>query len=271
MSESLTDDDAVNTGLETQPTGQEEQQHTEAESSNQEAISTEQSQEAASTDTATNTKNGGATEDDNSLAKFAKSQGYTDEDIESLSDREKKLLKIASDNQKAFRNNTNGPKVAETAKELNAAPADADVATKAVSEINQFRYEQKTNEFWSNDKRDKSIEPLMVEILNEKKAALGKEYAQGLSNDLETLYAMAQIRAGQTSSSSVNEEAIRQEERDSINRKQSASAPDAHAVSQASSTVKIDSDWVENVYDPSNEEHVKMLQEAMAAQRSSQY
>lgn len=268
MSESLTGE-PVATPASNEPTGQEQQQPT-AESLNQETISTEQSQEAVSTGTAqTQQTNSGATEDDG-LAKFAKSQGYSDEDITSLSDREKKLLKIASDNQKAYRSNQNAPKIADAVKGLTKPADDADDNEKFRNEFNQFRYEQKASSFWTND-RNKELEPTMVQILNEKKEQFGDEYARNLSNDLDTLYGMAQIKTGSTSGPIVDEDKIRQEERDSINRQLTSGAPQAHAVTQSTASTKIDSEWIENTYEPGNPEHVKMLQNAMQAQREQNY
>lgn len=273
MSESLTGE-PVATPASNEPTGQEQQQPT-AEST-QETISTEQSnqsnestsQEAVSTDTAQTQNNSGVAVDDG-LAKFAKSQGI--EDLNSLSDREKNLLKIASDNQKAYRSSQNTPKIADTVKELTKPADDADDNEKFRSEFNQFRYEQKTSSFWADEKRSKELEPTMVQILNEKKEQFGDEYARNLSNDLETLYGMAQLKTGNTSGPIVDENKIRQEERDSINKQLTSGAPQAHAVAQSTGTPKIDSDWIENTYEPGNAEHEKMLQEAMAAQRSEQY
>lgn len=264
MSESLTGE-PVATPASNEPTGQEQQQPT-AEST-QETISTEQSQEAVSTDTAQTQNNSGVAVDDG-LAKFAKSQGI--ESLEGLSDREKSLLKIASDNQKAYRSSKNAPKISDTVKELTKPADDADEQEKFRSEFNQFRYEQKTSSFWTEG-RNKELEPTMVEILNEKKEQFGDEYARNLSNDLDTLYGMAQLKTGNTSGPIVDENKIRQEERDSINKQLTSGAPQAHAVTQSPSATKVDSEWIENTYQPGNPEHVKMLQDAMQAQREAQY
>ena len=272
MSESLTGE-PVATPASNEPTGQEQQQPT-AEST-QETISTEQSsqatgktsQEAVSTDTAQKQTNSGVAVDDG-LAKFAKSQGI--EDLESLSDRERNLLKIASDNQKAYRSNQKASKIADTVKELTKPAEDADDNEKFRSEFNQFRYEQKTSEFWSGD-HNKELEPTMVQILNEKKEQFGDEYARNLSNDLDTLYGMAQLKTGSISGPIVDENKIRQEERDSINKQLTSGAPQAHAVTQSTANTVIDSEWIENTYEPGNAEHEKLLQAAMTAQREAQY
>lgn len=267
MSESLTEGGIDNTGLENQPTGQESVQQPAAESNNQETISREQSQEAVSQDNAqtqqTQTQqNGGVSQnDDDGLAKFAKSQGF---DPENLTDGERKALKIAHDNQKAYRNSNNETKVADVSKELNAPKADATEDEKFRSEFRQYKYEQQTDKFWSAEGRDKTLEPAMVEILNEKKEQYGADYARTLSQDLPTLYDLARLKSGAGSATTVDTEAIRREERESIRQQSNASAGSAHAVTQSQPGTKVDMDWLQNTYDPSKPEDVKLLDEAMA-------
>jgi len=261
MSESLTGEPVTQPASVPEPTGNEVIVPAPAES-NQETISGEQSQEAVSTTTPTNNQPEGAVNTDDSLAKFAKSQGINEEEYSSLSDREKKLLKIASDNQKAFRSQ-DSPKLTDVSTSLSEVKPDATDEEKFRGEFNQFRYEQKTSQFWAGDGRDKTLEPIMVEILNEKKA-VDKNYAKALSNDLDTLYDLAQARSGKSSGSSANEEAIRREERESINQRSNAGAPAAHASSSAPTSSKIDLAWVQNEYDSNNAEHVKLLDEAVA-------
>ncbi len=265
MSESLTGEPAANTQpASNEPTGS-EQQPTQAESPNQEAISREQSQEAVSQDNAptqqTQTQqNGGSQNDDDGLAKFAKSQGF---DPENLTDGERKALKIAHDNQKAYRNSNNEAKVTDVSKELNTPKADATEDEKFRSEFRQFKYEQQTNQFWSDATRDKALEPTMVNVLNEAKEKYGADYARTLSTDLETLYDLARLKSG-AGSAPVDTDAIRREERESIRQQSNASAGQAHAVTQSQSGTKIDMDWVQNTYDTNNVEHRKLLDEAMA-------
>lgn len=267
MSESLTEGGIDNTGLENnQPTGNESVQNPEAESNNQETISREQSQEAVSQDNAptnqTQTQqNGGSQNDDDGLAKFAKSQGF---DPENLTDGERKALKIAHDNQKAYRNSSNEAKVTDVNKELNTPKADATDDEKFRSEFRQFKYEQQTNQFWSDTAKDKTLEPTMVEILNEKKEQYGADYARTLSQDLPTLYDLARLKSGAGSATNVDTEAIRREERESIRQQSNASAGQAHAVTQSQPGTKVDMDWLQNTYDSSKPEDRKLLDEAMA-------
>src|SRR5690606_29745906 len=112
-----------------------------AESQNQEAISGGQTQETAATTAEQNQNNSGSQADD-SLAKFAKSQGI--EDVSGLSEREVKLLKIASDNQKAYRN-ANQPKMEDVSKELGQPGDDATEVQKLAAKVQSFEYQTKTD------------------------------------------------------------------------------------------------------------------------------
>ena len=245
MENSPTEQVAV-TPASVEPTGQEQQQPISAEQ-NQETNSREQSQGSVSDDTAqqnqtqTQQKGSESTTDDG-LAKFAKSQGV--EDVSQLSDRELQFLKIAHDNQKAFREKGSQASIADATKNLGGTDIESRLA--------QLESEKATDKFFS-DGRDRSLETKMVEILNEKKEQYGKEYAMNLSRDLDALYGLAQVRAG---ASSVDAEAIRREERESINRQMSATAPTSHATQgQRQTGGQIDENWIRNEYDPRNPEH----------------
>lgn len=102
----------------------------------------------------------------------------------------------------------------------------------------------------------------MVQILREKEKQFGKEYAYSLSQDLDTLYAMASMQSSANSQAAI--EQGRREERDSINRQAAAGAPSAHAVNSNQGSPKIDRAWIENEYKPGNPEHEALLAEAMA-------
>jgi len=259
MNNSPTEEEQVQVASVTEPTTVEQVQQTTAESQSQEAISNEQSPEAASQTTATNTN--GSQNDDDGLAKFAKSQGF---DPENLSDGERRALKIAHDNQKAYRNTANEKKVTEAASELNKPVANESEDAKFRREFTQWKYEQQSDKFWTGENIDRSLEPSMVEILNEKKEEYGPDYARILSQDLTTLYGLAQIKSNANAGSTANTDAIRREERESIKKQQTASAGQSHAVTQNNSSTKIDRSWLETTYDSSNLEHRKMVDEAVA-------
>ena len=245
MENSPTEQVAV-TPASVEPTGQEQQQQVSAEQ-NQETNSREQSQGSVSDDTAqqnqtqTQQKGGESTTDDG-LAKYAKSQGI--DDISELSEREQRFLKIAHDNQKAFREKGSQASIADATKSLGGTDIESRLA--------QLESEKATDKFFSEG-RDRSLETKMVEILNEKKEQYGTDYAMNLSRDLDALYGLAQVSAG---ASSVDAEAIRREERESINRQMSATAPTSHATQgQRQTGGQIDENWIRNEYDPRNPEH----------------
>lgn len=260
MEESLTQGDAPQTAP---VTGSTVDASTEPKADgNQETISTEQSQEAVSTATA-NTETDGSQDD--GLAKFAKGQGI--DSLDGMSERELKLLKIARDNQTAYRK-TNDKKITEQV----TATVDIPVAGESenasvVREIRAFKYEKQVDSFWADDKRDRNLEPVMANILKDKQAELApqigedeaRKYAYNLSRDLDTLYAQALIKSGTYNPEALQQEA-RQEERDSIKRKLSAAPNGAHAAQNTTATQpKVTLDWVRTEYNSKNPEHVKMV------------
>lgn len=263
MSESLTGE-TVATPASNEPTGQEQQQPT-AESTNQETIPNEQSQGAVSDDTANQNQNqqtgegeekqtqqtSGENKTDDGLAKFAKSQGFN---LDDSSDEVKRALKIAHDNQKAFRSqSTKGAKVSDAVEEMSDGSLRA--------ELEQLKFEKQEEKFFE-DNRDKTLQPVMVEILNEKAAQYGNEYAYALSRDLDALYAQAQVRNG-SFNAQIDPEQIRREERESINRQMSANAPQAHATQGGQEKKpQLTPEWFTNVYDSRNPEHIELLKEA---------
>ena len=249
----------------TEPTVQDSAVTQPAESQNQETNSGTKPQESVSDDTAKQTetnneqKPGGESTTDDSLAKFAKGQGF---DFETASEDVKRALKIAHDNQKAFRTRDTGKALVTATDPL----AGGDLA----AEVNQMKYERTTEKFFAGEGKDASLEPVMVEIVKEKAAELtpimgedaARLYAFTLSRDLDTLYAMAQLKKG-GSTAPVDVEAIRREERESINKQLSAGTADAHA-SQTETQPKqtVTREWIVNTYDPRNPEHIKIMQEA---------
>lgn len=271
MTNSPTGESVETTGAQMSPTG-EEQQLTTAEQTNQETNSREQSQESVSDDTANQPQNqeaqttqtqtqqnGGDSTTDDGLAKFAKSQGIND--TTQLDDTAQRLLKIAYDNQKAFRNSRNDGKTLEdTVGELGDGSLQA--------KVEQLEYERKMDKFFSPDSgRDRSLEDSMVQIVQEKAKQFGNDYAYALSQDLPTLYGLAAMNT-QGNQPQVDVEAIRREERESIRRQSAASDPSAHASTGHSSQgqTQVTEEWLENEYNPRDPAHRKLVEAAFGAQ-----
>lgn len=271
MEESLTQGDTqavASQELTTQPVALPTADGNQETISNQEEI---QGQEAVSTTPAQTNPSGDV--DDDSLVKFAKGQGYSEEDVVNMTDREKKTLLSLKKNVDQFRNPDK--KLTEQVSTVVDAPVagEPDEAT-FKREFRAYKYEKQVDEFWKDEKKDRSLEPAMARILNDKIAELApqigeqeaRKYAFNLSRDLSTLYAQAQLASGVLST--VNPEAIRQEERDSI-KKQIAAAPDAaHAVQTGpTSRPKVTMDWIRDEYNSKNPEHVKLVNEFYGAQK----
>lgn len=264
MEESLTQGDAANAASNIEPTVVASTEPTA--DGNQETISTPSNEgsEAVSTTTADNNTSGG--DDNDVLAKFAKGQGYTDEDIAGMTEREKKTLLSLKKNVDNFRNQPS--KIANEVSTTVDAPREGETDSEfAAREIRQFRYEKYVDKFWQDESKDSSLEPIMGNILREKQAELtpilgeekAKEYCFALSRDLNTLYAQAQMIKGNNTPEAAIQEA-RREERDSI-KKQLNAAPDAaHAVQGApKSQPKVTLEWIRNEYDSKNPEHVALV------------
>lgn len=246
----------------TQQTSAEQNQET---NSREQAPQGDTSQGSVSDDTATQTQQktedtqkqtestGGESTTDDGLAKFAKSQGF---DLTDASDEVKRALKIAHDNQKAFRSQPKGPKITEATEQLGDGTLQAEVA--------QLKYERQADRFFSQEGIDRSVEPVMAEILLEKGKAFGTEYAYNLSRDLDTLYGMAQLKNGKVSQH-VDPEQIRREERESINRQMSAGAPSAHATQgSAQPAPQITEDWIMTQYDSRDPEQRKLVDQYLS-------
>lgn len=242
-----------------EPTTEVDQVQVTTAESNQETIS----QEAVSQDNAIQTpQKVSDLDEDDGLDKYAESKGF---DPTTLTENERRALKIARDNQRDFRK---GPekKVTDVVDELSKPVANESEDAAFKREFRQFKAEQATSKFWGEEGRNRELEPVMVEILNEKKEQYGKAYVETLVSDLDTLYGLAQLRSGTPGAVSVDQEAIRREERESIRKRQVAGVGQSHAVSQTNAgTPKIDRDWLENEYDPSNAEHIQLVDAAVAS------
>lgn len=199
---------------------------------------------------------GDSSQTDEGLASFARGQGYSDEDIEQMSEREKKTLLSLKKNVDKFRNRD----TSELAKAK--ASVDGDVTRDELeafqSEFRQYQAQKQAENFFSQEGRDKTLEPVMSEILQDKKAEHGPEYARVLAADLELLYDLARIKTG-AGDNAVDTQQVRQEERESINRKLSAGVTTQHASSSdMSGAVTVNEEWFRTTYDPYNPEHAKM-------------
>ncbi len=208
----------------------------------------------ASTESASTT-NG---DDDAALASFAKGQGIND--LSELSDRERSLLKMARDNKSAFdKTKQSQPKLEETSTQLATLGDDATDVQKLAAKVANMEYSGKKTSFFEG--KDATLEPVMSQIVADKRKEFGDDYARALLNDLPTLYALASSQKPADTSAAV--EQARKEERTSMNQSLSASAGGANATSSKPATpIKVTSEWIRNEYDPSNPEHRALVDAA---------
>lgn len=197
--------------------------------------------------------------DEAALAQFAKGQGIND--LSELSDREKSLLKMARDNKSALdKTKQNQPKLDETSKNLATLGDDATDVQKLTAKVANMEFAATKNTFFQG--KDATLEPVMAQIVAEKRQQFGDDYARSLLADLPTLYGLAQLQKPADTSAAVA--AAREEERNSMNQSLAAGTPGAHATNSApTAPVKVTDDWIENVYDSTNPEHRALLDAAL--------
>lgn len=255
MDSSTTENTVETNGLEDQTTEQVQQEVT-AETVHEEAASNEavESTSTTATDEPKQTETKGD-EVDEAFLRFAKSQNV--DDISTLTDKEKRFLKIAYDNKKSYTEAKNSTKLSNVTRQISGDDSDIN------ARIDQLEYREQLNEFWAN--HDRELESTMIEVLEEKISELtprlgeqkAREYAYTLSRDLPTLYDIAQVRVGKNT---VDVEAIRKQERQSIAQKESGSVPTPAAVDVSPKAFDVES-FVENEYDPKNPKHKELLRE----------
>lgn len=212
---------------------------------------------AESTATKTNTA-----DDDAALASFAKGQGIND--LSELTERERSLLKMARDNKSAYdKTKQNQPKLEETSTQLATLGDDATDIQKLAAKVANMEYKSKKSAFF--DGKDVTLEPVMAQIVSEKRQQYGDDYARALLNDLPTLYSLAQSQKPADTTAAVEE--ARREERNSMNQSLTAGASDAHATNSKPATpVKVTSEWIRNEYNPNDPEHRALVDAAMKKQ-----
>ena len=218
-----------------------------------------------STDSSSNdstTENGEDEQDTVSadLKRFAKSQGYTDEDLTDLSPREAKALRIAQ------------KQVSETRKKMQAESQEA--IEKTVTSVKgsdmsdrdyfEFRMAQRDmvdniRDYWKDNPDDVAYQAQAIAILEKEKADFGEDAMLRLAGNMPRLVREAKFSAGAFDTSAATEKG-RKEERERLNRIQQGAADGMDArTTETAKTSEINSDWVKNTYDPSNEEHRKQL------------
>lgn len=207
--------------------------------------------------------------DDDGFSKFAKSQGFDPSD---LTDRERKALKIAHDNVKAFRTKEQKDELRKATEDIND-PKDvrdneelSDAEKREIQrdmEIAQLRAAQRTRDFYDSNPQAKEYDKEMGQLIKEEQEKHGTAAARYLAQDLERLYILAKARRGNDDSDAARE-AGRREERELLRKRQEGSADSSHSTQPNAPKTKVTRDWLASEYDPKNAEHRKMVDEALA-------
>lgn len=266
MEESLTNATTTETSLNQEPTGVSQEDVTMAET-NQETNSGEHT-EVTSQETVTDNsaaqeqkqteQNSGKSDTEDGVAKFAKSQGI---EWSTATENEKRLAKVAYDNQKAARQQMSQAKLTDATKKLNQGD---DGSITDSMRLAQLESKIARDEFFRQDGIDANVEPAMVDVLNKTRETSGVEVARMLSQNLPLLYKIARTETLDESVEAARQQG-RQEERASITAKTNASAPAAHARTQSDNTPKITREWISNNPNYSdNPETLRMVEEAIA-------
>jgi phage-related protein len=252
------------------PTGS-EQSDLPVENTNEPAVesvgdtASEDNSETGSNDS--NTEESQAVDDD--LKRFAKSQGYSDEDLKDLTPREVKALGIAHKQVKETRKKLEQENKGAIEKEINQVDKESELADR---EYLEFRLKQRDmvdniREYWRNNQDDAKYEAEAVAILQAEKEKYGVDAMLRLAENMPRLVREAKYNAGAFDPERFAEQG-RKEERERLNKLQSGSADSAHATtSEAPSKNEVTVDWIKNEYDVNNPEHRAKLDKFMASGR----
>lgn len=175
-----------------------------------------------------------SSDDDDGLSKFAKAQGF---DPENLTDGERKALKLAHDNQKAFR--TKAQEDSDALKdtlvdtedvsddELEDLDATEAWQRKQDSRMAQLEASQKSTDFFSKNPEAKEYEQEMANLIVEEAKNNGIDAARYLSKDLNRVLVLAKAARGDSTETA--KEAGAREERERLRREQEGSADGGQA------------------------------------------
>lgn len=202
---------------------------------------------------------------DADLKRFAKSQGYTDDELEDLSPREVKALTIARKQVQETRKKLELENKGAIEKEVNEIDKESELGDR---EYFEFRLKQRDmvdsiREYWRSNPDDAKYEAEAVSILQAEKERYGTDAMLRLADNMPRLVREAKHNAGAFDPEVIAEQG-RKEERERLNKLQSGSADGAHATT-SDTPVKneVTVDWIKTEYDPTNAEHRAKLDKFM--------
>lgn len=202
---------------------------------------------------------------DADLKRFAKSQGFSDEDVETLTPREIKALGIARKQVQETRKKIEQENKGAVEKAVSEVTKDSDLSDR---EYFEFRMKQRdmldsVRQYWQENPDDKAYEAEAIAILQAEKERYGDDAMIRLIDNMPRLVREAKHNAGAFDPEALAEKG-RKEERERLNKLQSGSADGAHA-STSDTPVKdeVTVDWIKTEYDPTNAEHREKLDKFM--------
>lgn len=182
--------------------------------------------------------------DDDGLNKFAKAQGF---DPDNLTDNERKALKLAHDNQKAFRT-----KAQEDSDALKDTLVDTEEVSdeeledldpqeawqrKQDSRMAQLEASQTANAFFNRNPEAREFEQDMSDLIVEEAKKNGIEAARYLAKDLNRVLVLAKAAKGDSTEKAKQDGA--REERERLRKRQEGSGESGQASNQNTQTKKL--------------------------------
>lgn len=201
--------------------------------------------------------------DDDGLASFAKGQGI--DNLDDLTERERKLLKTAHDNQKAFRTTKQQQtdELKDTITDVNTVD-DSDLEELDPTEARELERDsrmarleakERANEYFLKNSDAREYESEMAQVIAEEAQANGKDAARYLASNLDRVLILAKARRGM-SEESVRADAAR-EERERLRQRQEGSADSGQATSGSSAPKKVTREEIAQMDDATYEEFKK--------------
>lgn len=257
MDESLTEDKSVDTGSQSDLP---ENQNNESADQQVDSVSSDTQEPDQSEDNQPDRTTDDDNSDDDGLAKFAKSQGYNPDE---LTDGERKALKLAHDNQKAYRQSqqkksedltkavTDVNSVSEEELE-DADPSDARIE-RVEAELRVQRQKIRANEFYESNPEAREYDKEMGQVILDEVSKYtnpeeGKAAGRFLAQDLDRLLVLAKAKRGDDSPEQARRDGAR-EEREKLRKKQEGAADSAHASQSSRSSKKITRQDIANMSD----------------------
>lgn len=201
-------------------------------------------------------------EDEASLKRFAKGQGF---DPDNLSDGEKKALRIAQKQVQKDRKALQDKK-GSVVNEIDDIQRDDKSTDKDYIDFRLSQQEARLDwkEYWLDHPDEKQYEAFAVQILQREKSQYGQDAMFRLAKNIPRLMREAKYEAGGFDESRVKEKG-RREERERLNKLQQGAADGASATTtEKGSKDEVTMEWIRTEYDPTNPEHRQKLDAAMA-------